>query len=593
MRYILLIIGIVLSHILLAQQPNVIVIMADDLGNADVGYHLQSQDIPTPNIDELAQSGVYFSCGYVTAPVCGPSRAGLLTGQYQQSFGFDDNPGPFRSHPDVLAGIPPSITIIPEYLKPKGYQTACIGKWHVGHEADEYFPTNRGFDYFYGFLGGAASYYPGNNESRTLFKNTQPVKSEPRYLTDAFGDEACEYITNVGDEPFFMYLAFNAVHGPLQETPKEYQKHFMNIKNPKRRTLCAMQYAMDINVGKVLKTLDKEGLRENTLIFFVSDNGGKLKGNYSYNMPYRGEKGTLFEGGIRLPFCMSWPAKIKGGREYSEAVSTLDILPTILEATSTNTNEKLVGKDLMAYISGERKGPVHDVLYWRINHRWAIRNNEWKLLSNEEKGPNLLFNISEDKSESINLYEEYPEVVKELEGKYQAWSKQMGPKKWGWSPSAGNFVRHPDEDFEGINTEKFESPVTMGKLTFVENTIKQGINESDNVLQLSPVESSGQVLSVAMKTSLFQRRQRYLNFCARAINLCSPVVEIKGKKGETIKLKPINNIEVNNTWQRLSFDCKEFKGAVSQIRFTFQTSENAFTEPIFLDDIRFSSKPEQ
>ncbi|WP_430817233.1 sulfatase family protein [Carboxylicivirga sp. RSCT41] len=592
MRIYMLILGIIMSQLLFAQKPNVIVIVADDLGNADVGYHQQSKDIPTPNIDELAESGVYFSCGYVTAPVCGPSRAGLLTGNYQQSFGFDDNPGPFRAQPDVLAGIPTDIKIISEYLKPQGYQTACIGKWHVGHEADEYFPTNRGFDYFYGFLGGAASYYPGNNENRTLYKNTRVVKSESRYLTDAFGDEARDYILNARNKPFFMYLAFNAVHGPLQETPDKYKEPFKHIENPKRRTLCAMQYAMDANIGKVLKTLEEEGLRDNTLIFFVSDNGGKIKGNYSYNMPYRGEKGTLYEGGIRLPFCVSWPAKVNGGEEYSEAVSTLDILPTILAATSVNDKNTMVGKDLLPYISGKENGPVHDVLYWRINHRWAIRNNEWKLVNNEANGTPKLFRILSDRSESENLYEKYPEVVKALEEEYQAWSDKMGPKLWGWSPTVGKYVHHPDEDFEGINTEQFLPQPNRGQLAFVDNPLRQGLNKSDNVLKIMPYDSAESDLSVLMKTSVFQRRKRYLSLKIKAVEQCLPMIEIKGKKGKATSIQPMETFKANGQWQILCFDCQAFKGAVSQISFTFQSTKKPLTEAIFLDDIHFKSKPD-
>jgi len=592
MRHYLLILCLALSQALLAQQPNIIVIVADDLGNADVGYHEQSNEIPTPHIDKLAASGVYFSCGYVTAPVCGPSRAGLLTGQYQQSFGFDDNPGPFRARPDVLAGIPPGIKIIPEYLKPQGYQTACIGKWHVGHEADAYFPTNRGFDYFYGFLGGAASYYPGNNQTRTLFKNTEAVEYEPRYLTDAFGDEACDYIAKAGKKPFFLYLAFNAVHGPLQETPQKYQEPFKHIENKKRQTLCSMQYAMDSNIGKVLSALETEGLRDNTLIFFVSDNGGKIKGNYSYNMPYRGEKGTLYEGGIRLPFCISWPAQLKGGNEYTEAVSTLDILPTILEASSVNDGTKLAGNNLLPYLTNGRKGPVHDVLYWRINHRWAIRNNEWKLVHNEAKANPKLFRIVSDKSESVNLYEEYPEVVKELEEKYKKWSDRMGPKLWGWSPSVGNYVHHPQEDFEGINFEQFVADIETTERSFVDNPGKQGLNKSNNVLKLTPANAAVNDLSVTMKTSVFQRRKRYLSFKIKVAHQCLPLVELKGKRGQATELSPTTKFVANGQWQTLRFDCESFTGAVSQVVFSFRSSPKTDTDALFLDDIQFSSKPE-
>ncbi|MBS2210279.1 sulfatase-like hydrolase/transferase [Carboxylicivirga mesophila] len=590
MRNLLVFALLLLSPVLWAQQPNIIIIVADDLGNADVGYHQHSNEIPTPAIDALAKSGVYFTSGYVTAPVCGPSRAGLLTGRYQQTFGFDDNPGPFRAAPNVLAGIPPEIKIIPEYLKPEGYRTACIGKWHVGHEADAYFPTNRGFDYFYGFLGGAASYYPGDNESRTLFRNTKPVSSEKRYITDAFGQEAAQFVSQEGQEPFFLYLAFNAVHGPLQEPPAHYQEPFKNINHSKRRTLCAMQYAMDANVGKVLDALEKSGKRENTLIFFVSDNGGKIKGNYSYNMPYRGEKGTLFEGGIRLPFCMSWPAQIEGNKVFDEAVSTLDFLPTILNAVSLKKDKAMAGHDLLPYINTEKGGSVHDLMYWRINHRWAIRNSEWKLVKNEVKGRPMLFNIANDKTESTDLYEKHPEVVKELQEQYTKWSDAAGPKQWGWSPAVGKYVRHPHEDFESINAEQFLPWKNMGQPIFASNPQKDAVNGSDNCLMLQPEAKAGnQKMAVIMKTSAFQRRQRYLNLNVKIEEPCEVLVEIKGNKGQAVRFKPVNEAKADEGWQKLEFDCQAFKGAVGQIAFIFQSTSGMNRQPVYLDDISFSS----
>lgn len=590
MRNCFIITVLFLTSVVWAQQPNIIVIVADDLGNADVGYHQQHNDIPTPAIDALAKSGVYFNCGYVTAPVCGPSRAGLLTGRYQQSFGFDDNPGPFRASQDVLAGIPPEIKIIPEYLKPDGYRTACIGKWHVGHEADEYFPTNRGFDHFFGFLGGAASYYPGDNESRTLFRGTKPVSSEGSYLTDAFGDEACQVIREQEKDPFFIYLAFNAVHGPLQEPPGIYREPFKQMPDGKRRTLCAMQYAMDVNIGKVLDALVETGQRDNTLVFFVSDNGGKLKGNYSYNTPYRGEKGTLYEGGIRLPFCVSWPGQVPAGIDYNQPVSTLDILPTILAAANTNTVSGLEGENLKPYLNGKKSGAVHDVLYWRINHRWAIRNEEWKLVSNEVKGQPMLFRIAQDKSELENLASERPDVVNDLQKQFEQWSTEMEPKQWGWSPSVGKFVRHPEEDFEGINTEQFFVQKDKGLIKFVTNPLRGGINRSDKVLKLYPSGNNvGQTMVVSMKTSVFQRRQRYLSCKVLLPELSKVLVEIKGNKGKSFTFEAIKEPELTRQWQAVVFDCKEFKGAVSQIKFTFKSPKEGFTKAVYLDDIQFQS----
>jgi len=592
MRYLIsVIIGLSVGSLFALQgqqRPNVIVIVADDLGNSDVGYHQQSSDIPTPNIDALAKSGIQFTSGYVTAPVCGPSRAGLLTGCYQQRFGFDDNPGPFRAEPNVLAGIPPSVPIIPEYLKPMGYNTACIGKWHVGHESDAYFPTNRGFDYFFGFLGGAASYYPGKNEGRTLFRNTQPVLEEKAYITDAFGREAVEYIEQANYEPFFMYLAFNAVHGPLQDPPAEYLKPFLGMPKSKRRTLCAMQYAMDINIGKLIKALDEKGIRNNTLLFFVSDNGGKIKGNYSYNKPYRGEKGTLYEGGVRLPFCVSMPGTIPEQVSFDKPVNTIDILPTIMALVNGSTMEELDGHDLQPFIKGEAKGEVHNYMYWRINQKWAIRNKDWKLvLTSQSKQPEL-FHISHDISESIDLYQKEPRIAKQLQGEYDRWSNEVGAAQWGWNPKVGKYVKHPHEDFESINTEQL---FTIGKTTnidFVSNPKAIGINKSKNVLEIK--SSDDLEWGVKMKVPQFQLKEPLLKFKVLVSGDYEVTATLKSNKIELQKTKEIEQLK-QEQWQNIIFDFKEYKGAVNSIQIVFNAKgETKQPHTLFIDEIGFGDK---
>ncbi|NOR73680.1 MAG: sulfatase-like hydrolase/transferase, partial [Draconibacterium sp.] len=389
--FLLLVLALIATHAFAQQneKPNIIVIIADDLGNADVGYHNQETEIPTPNIDKLAAAGVSFTSGYVMAPVCGPSRAALLSGRYQQSFGFVDNPGPFRASPDVVPGIPTTVKILPEYLKEHGYVTGMFGKWHVGGESgeDKYFPTNRGFDEFYGFMGGASSYFVEENTKMTLFRQEQPVENEPQYLTDALSREAVDFIERQQNKPFFVYLPFNAVHGPLQ-APDSLIDKFSFVENESRRKLCAMQYNMDKAIGEVLNKLDELNLTENTLIFFISDNGGKIKGNYSYNTPYNGQKGTLYEGGIRLPFCIRWPGKIAESSVYNKPVCSMDILPTILNILDDNAvnSSEITGKNLLPFILGEKENEPHDILYWWINKQWAVRDTEWKLVYNNGFG---------------------------------------------------------------------------------------------------------------------------------------------------------------------------------------------------------------
>ncbi|TLX75780.1 hypothetical protein E9993_09510 [Labilibacter sediminis] len=568
------------------QKPNIIVILADDLGNADVGYHDQLKDIPTPNIDQLAKSGVRFDAGYVTAPVCGPSRAGLLSGQYQQSFGFDDNPGPFRAGKGIHAGIPTSVSIIPEYLKPLGYQTACIGKWHVGHETDEHFPTNRGFDYFFGFLGGAANYYPENNVERTLFKNTKPVEKEDEYLTDAFGREAAEYINTNKDKPFFIYVAFNAVHGPLQTPPENYTKEFAHMPEGKRAILCAMQYAMDVNVGKIITALDDNDLRENTLVFFVSDNGGKIKGNYSYNNPYKGEKGTLYEGGIRLPFCVSWPQAFPKGITYEHPVSTLDILPTILSAVDGQINEGLNGVNLEPYLNNKIESTPHNYMYWRINNKWAVRNREWKLVYNDKNADPELYHIIMDKSETNECSAEYPQVVEELKAKYDVWSKKAGSPKWGWNPKVGKIVRHPNEDFEGISTEHFVAKGSGVSVVYSKNPFVKVGNESENVLEIIPGSKKNiNEFGTSARVMQFQKRYRYMCAKIHLTEQCDIYAVLKGKN--VLKVKSMNKNIEENAWQNVVFDFREFKGPVNNLSILFKTKKGEKMSSIYIDDVHF------
>ena len=424
-------------------RPNVVVILADDLGYADTGYQ-GSPDMVTPHVDSIARSGVRFSAGYVTAPVCAPSRAGFLSGIYQNRFGFEDNPGPYRLREDVKIGIPKTVKTLPERMKAMGYATGMVGKSHTGDDP-QFLPIHNGFDEFFGFNNGASNYRSDgkwgtkiNQPSNPIYRGLEKVE-ETEYLTDAFGREAVSFIDRHHAEPFFLYLAFNAIHGPQQATDQDLEK-FKDVTDKKRQLALAMNYALDRNVGRVMEALRKNGIEENTLVIFFSDNGGKQKDNGSLNTPLRGEKGQLWEGGIRIPFCLQWPAKVKSGRTLDFPVTGLDLLPTIVTAAGGKAEAGLDGIDLMPLVTGLAE-PRNRTLYWRFNRAWAVRDSEWKLVN--EGGSPHLFRIADDIGETRDLYAEQPDVVKRLQGDYDTWNGTLMPKLWGWDKSFPVFDSKP------------------------------------------------------------------------------------------------------------------------------------------------------
>jgi len=418
------------------QSPNIIIILADDLGYNDVGFN-GCKDIPTPNIDKIATNGVKFTNAYVSYAVCGPSRAGLITGRYQDRFGFGRNPLFAPNDPEM--GLPLSEETLASALKKADYKSVALGKWHLGaHESQR--PFQRGFDDFFGFLSGGHQYFP---ELWTL-KDEYEVKSqfdayktkllrnnsrieENEYLTDALSREAVNYIEKYKEEPFFMYLAYNAPHAPMQATDT-YLKRFPNIKDKKRKTYAAMISAMDDGVGKVMNKLEALGISENTIVFFLSDNGGPEKNNGSDNGALRAGKGQLFEGGIHVPFAMQWPEKIPSGSIYESAIISFDIFATAIgnSAKPIETKNELDGVNLIPYITGVNKSSPHDYLFWRKfdadNH--AIRNNQGeKVVMIKEKS--MLFYLDKDISETTNLIHSQKELFKQLEETYQNWNSKM------------------------------------------------------------------------------------------------------------------------------------------------------------------------
>lgn len=413
-----------------AAKPNVIVIIADDLGYNDVGFQ-GSKEIPTPNLDKLAAQSLRCTNGYVSHPFCSPTRAGIMTGRYQHRFGHENNPAWLPE--STTAGLSLNETTFPSLMQKAGYTTGAVGKWHLGAHP-QFHPNKRGFDEYFGALGGGHQYFPGDKGGveYTIPLNRNGLDApQTKYLAEQFGDEAASFVErHAGDKPWMLYLAFNAPHTPLQ-APKEWLEKLAHIADEKRRTYAAMVCALDAAVGGVLSKLDATKQRENTLVYFVSDNGGpnlagKSGTNFTDNSPLRGAKGQVYEGGMRVPFLVSWPAKIKPGT-YDQPVIALDFLPTALAAAGAAdlTPKNLDGVNLLPFLSGEKSGAPHELLFWRMNGPGgnnAVRRGSMKLVRNGKTEPEL-YDLAADVGESKNLAAEKPKVVKELVAAIAEWEK--------------------------------------------------------------------------------------------------------------------------------------------------------------------------
>ena len=407
-----------------ARRPNILVILADDQGYHELGCQ-GNTDIPTPNIDSIAKNGVRFTDGHVSCPVCSPTRAGLMTGRYQQRFGHEFNPGPPTTVP---FGLPLSETTLASRLQSAGYKTGMVGKWHLGNQP-EYVPTSRGFDEFFGFLPGANAYMSKVGPIEGLMRGKRVV-SETEYLTDAFAREAVSFIDRQKENPFFLYLPFNAVHNPLQ-APDKYLNRFSSIADEKRRTFAAMTSALDDAVGKVLAKIRDSRLENDTLIFYLSDNGGPTPITTSNNTPLRGYKAQVWEGGIRVPYMIQWKGHVPAGKTDDRPVISLDIAPTALAAAGVKAKDaKFDGVDLMPYIKGKAKGLPHQELYWRYGSLSAIRAGDWKLVDTPAGGTQL-YNLKRDISETTDLAAKNPEKLKELDEKLTRWDSELATPLWG------------------------------------------------------------------------------------------------------------------------------------------------------------------
>jgi len=405
------------------KKPNIIVLLVDDAGFADFGF-MGSKDLKTPNLDKLASNGVVFTDAHVSATVCGPSRAGIMTGRYQQRFGFECNPS-FDS-----CGVDLNEITIASALKKEGYTTAAFGKWHLGYKPG-YRPNERGFDYYWGFLAGSRSYFydiqksdkPG--DSHAIFENLDQVSFDG-YLTDRLGDKAVDFIGKNKDKPFFIYWAPNAVHTPMEATAED----LALFEGHSRQKLAAMTWALDRAVGNITDKLEKEGLLENTLIFFLSDNGGATN-NQSTNFPLKGFKGNKFEGGHRVPFFVTWSSAINGGITFNGLNSSLDIYATALDAANQKTSEAntLDGVSLIPYLTGKKPGNPHSELFWRKDKMAAARMGNYKLIR-VEKLPSVMYGLNNDLGETVNLVSTDPEHYQQLDSALKNWETKTIAPLW-------------------------------------------------------------------------------------------------------------------------------------------------------------------
>lgn len=461
-------------------SPNIIIIMADDLGKSEVSAYGNSQ-VSTPHIDQIGKDGVTFNDAYVTSPVCAPSRAAILTGKYQQRYGFETQPmeyypgrikyafaknarrlgdwnvvtGPVfpSKEMQLKQGIPLNEITLAELYQNAGYETGIVGKWHLGY-GDDYQPENRGFNYQFGFLGAFSRYTPekntpgyhtfiqkdfsseyqwkiGRDNNAKILENGKEI-IEKEYLTFAFTDKAKDFVAKNKDTNFFLYLSYNAPHVPFQ-APEKYYKQFAHIDNENQRVYLAMIKALDDAVGDFMQHLDSLGLLENTIVYFISDNGGASYTKATSNTPLKGGKLTLFEGGVNVPFMMQWKGKIIPGKKFNAPVSAMDIFTTSLIACGIESENlgKLDGVDLMPYIEGRVSNDPHERLYWRADHVRAIRHKQWKLILSTRDNWLELYNLETDKSEKIDLSDFNSAEKEMLISYFEEWNKEL-PQKPLW-----------------------------------------------------------------------------------------------------------------------------------------------------------------
>ena len=431
--------------------PNVIIIVADDLGFGELGCQ-GNPEIPTPRIDELAERGVRCTQAYVTAPNCSPSRAGLFTGRIPTRFGYEFNPIGARNE-EELAGLPSAEQTLPEFLHDAGYTTGLVGKWHLGGAA-KFHPQRHGFDEFFGFMHEGHYFVPppwqdthtmlrkrrlppgsqmrhrvsdtllysshmGGNEpdydaNNPIIRGGQPVE-EAQYLTDAFAREAVSFIDRYKHTPFFLTVTFNAVHSPLQ-AKLETLKGLDNIKDIHRRIFASMLVDLDRGVGTIVDAVRRNKLGQDTLIIFFSDNGGPTKELTSSNLPLRGGKGTMYEGGLRVPFIYCWPDTLPAGKQLRSLTSSLDIFPTVASLVGQQPKRRLDGENIFPMLTGIGNVKRTERLFWRQGKKAALRLGPWKAVTNNRFDGTAweLYRIDEDVREESNLASKHPQQLQNL-----------------------------------------------------------------------------------------------------------------------------------------------------------------------------------
>lgn len=431
-----------------AGRSNIVLIVIDDLGYGETGCQ-GNQQIPTPKIDSIARNGVRFTQGYVTAPYCSPSRAGLLTGRYQTRFGHEWNPtGAQNLRPDV--GLPRDQKTIADRLSAVGYATGMVGKWHLGGH-DDFHPQRRGFGEFFGFLHEGHTFAPPSfpglvthlrvreppyDQDNPLLRGNKPV-DEKANLTTAFAREASAFIEVNQRKPFFLYVPFNAVHSPMQASPRYFDK-FRHIDDIHRRVFAAMLAELDDAIGTILERIDTLGLVERTLVIFLSDNGGPTAELTSRNTPLRGGKGQLFEGGIRVPYLMQWKGKLPAGRVYEPPVLSLDATATALVAAGVPLPQDSDGVDLLPFLAATpgRAAPSdkpRNTLFWRYGNNVAVRVGDLKLVKQSPPGQGgsfQLFDLADDPGETRDLSSERPEEVRRMTAELEKINGTMVPPAW-------------------------------------------------------------------------------------------------------------------------------------------------------------------
>lgn len=402
-----------------ADKPNLVIFYADDLGWGETGCQ-GHQDIPTPSIDSIAANGIRFTQGYVAATYCSPSRAGLMTGRYPTRFGHE-----FNSVANVT-GLHLQETTLADRLKSLGYATVCVGKWHLGSKP-EYRPTQRGFDEFYGTLANTPFFHPKDFVDSRVSSDVQPITDDAFYTTDAYAQRALDWLDKNRDQPKFLYLPFNAQHAPLQ-APQKYLDRFPDITDEKRKLFAAMMSAMDDAIGLVMAKIREFGQEDNTIYFFIGDNGGPTQSTTSRNGGLRGFKMTTYEGGPRVPFLAQWKAKFPAGKVYDFPVMNLDVLPTAVAAAGGAVDPawQLDGVDLLPYVTGANTARPHESLYWRFGAQWAVRHGDMKLVVSKggTEQPEL-YNLADDLAESKDLASAQPETVKQLLALYATWNAEQ------------------------------------------------------------------------------------------------------------------------------------------------------------------------